>query len=316
MVTRILSTSRLVGPALEALGEKYPKLLVLPFRSEEWNRELEHAEALIVLLSEPLFENDLNRCPSLKVIGTYSVGTNHIPVEVCKARGISVVNTPGALTDATADTALALLLAVTRRISEGEALVRSGLWQGWQPDQLLGIGLAGKTCGIIGSGPIGRAFACRAWSLGMEPIFWDRDGSALPVDFLASRGLPNGPVAPRLPLDELLGQSAVLSLHCPLTDQTRGLLGKTELQRLQKGTVVINTARGGILDESVLLDLLSSGHLGGVGLDDYEGEPDLNRAWLDAPRTVLLPHLGSATQESRSAMAELLCHGIECALAH
>jgi len=316
VATRILSTSRLVGPSLAALGERFPELAVLPFRSDEWNRELEHAEALIVMLSEPLREDDLVRCPKLKAIGTYSVGVNHLPLEACAARGISVVNTPGALTDATADTALALLLAVTRRVAEGEALVRSGAWRGWRPDQLLGIGLAGKTCGILGSGPIGRAFARRVWAMGMEPVFWDREGNGQPVDFLAPGGLSGAPKAPRLPLDKLLRQSAVLSLHCPLTDQTRGLLGKNELRLLPNGAVVINAARGGILDEPALLDLLSGGHLGGVGLDVYEGEPNLNSAWLDAPRTVLLPHLGSATLESRSAMADLLCQGIESALGH
>jgi glyoxylate reductase len=227
---------------------------------------------------------------------------------------VSVVNTPGALTDATADTALALLLAVTRRIAEGEALVRSGAWPGWRPDQLLGIGLAGKTCGILGSGPIGRAFARRVWALGMEPIFWDREGTGRPVCYLAPEGTPSATAAPRLPLGELLRASAVLSLHCPLTDLTRGLLGKDELGLLPRGAVVINAARGGILDETALIGMLHSGHIGGAGLDVYEGEPCLDRAWLDAPRTVLLPHLGSATLESRSAMTELLCRGIERAI--
>jgi glyoxylate reductase len=302
-----------VGQSLSALGGRFPELAVLPFRSDEWSGELRHAEALIVLLSEPLREDDLEMCPRLRAIGTYSVGTNHVPVAVCASLGVSVVNTPGALTDATADMALALLLAVTRRIAEGEALVRSGAWPGWRPDQLLGIGLAGKTCGILGSGPIGRAFARRVWSMGMAPVFWDREGTGLPVDFLDFEGTP---AAPRLPLGELLRASAVLSLHCPLTDQTRGLLGEAELRLLPKGAVVINAARGGILDEAVLLGMLSAGHLGGVGLDVYECEPNLDRAWLDAPRTVLLPHLGSATLESRSAMAELLCRGIERALIH
>jgi glyoxylate reductase len=311
MNTRILSTSHLVGPSLAALGEKFPKLSVLPFRSDAWNRDLEHTEALVVLLSEPLNKEDLKRCPSLRAIGTYSVGVNHLPIDVCRDRGISIVNTPGVLTDATADTALTLLLAVTRRVAEGEALVRSKTWPGWQPDQLLGIGLSGKTCGILGSGPIGRAFARRVWALGMNPIFWDRDSSGQPVDFSAAGNHSITTTAPRLPLKELLHQSAVLSLHCPLTDQTKGLLGSDELSLLPKGAVVVNTARGGILNEAALRDLLRRGHLGGVGLDVYEGEPRLHPDWLDTPRTVLLPHLGSATFESRSAMAELLCTGLE-----
>jgi len=317
MNTRILSTSHLVGPSLAMLGEKFPKLSVLPFRSDAWNRDLDYVEALIVMLSEPLDEEDLKRCPMLKAIGTYSVGVNHLPIDACKARGISIVNTPGVLTDATADIALTLLLAVTRRVAEGEALVRSDTWQGWQPDQLLGIGLSGKTCGILGSGQIGRAFARRVWALGMKPVFWDRDASGQPVDFIATGNQHQHIaeiIAPRLPLEEMLRQSAVLSLHCPLTDQTRGLLGINELKLLPKGAVVVNTARGGILDEAALRELLRCGHLGGVGLDVYDGEPKINVDWLDTPRTVLLPHLGSATFESRSAMAELLCSGLESVL--
>jgi len=307
MSTRILSTSPLVGPALAELGARFPALRLAPFRSPEWNSALPEAEALVVMLSEPITEADLAAAPKLKAIGTYSVGVNHLPVKACQARGIAVVNTPGVLTDATADIALALLMAVTRRVAEGEALVRSGGWQGWAPDQLLGPALAGKVCGILGSGPIGQAFARRAQALGMTPLFWDREGRGGDVDFGAGR-------APRLPLADLLSRSAVLSLHCPLTDQTRGMLDRAALAKLPQGAVIINTARGGILDESAAIDLLESGHLGGVGLDVYEGEPRLNPRWLKAPRAVLLPHLGSATVETREAMAHLLCDGLASAL--
>lgn len=303
MSIRILSSSPLVGTALKELGARFPDLCIAPFRSIAWRMALPTAEALIGLLSEPLTEADLDLMPRLKVIGTYSVGVNHLPLEACKARNIAVVNTPGVLTEATADLALALLLAVSRRLSEGEALVRSGQWKGWAPDQLLGTGLSGKTCGILGAGPIGRAFAKRVWALGMKPIFWDREGKGVPVDF--------GPgIARRHPLEELLAQSAVLSLHCPLTPDTRGLLDARRLSLLPKGALVINTARGGILDEAALLALLARGHIGGVGLDVYEGEPALHPGWLKAPRTVLLPHLGSATVETREAMARLLCDGV------
>ncbi len=307
MSIRILSTSPLVGPALAQLGSRYPELGIAAFRSHAWNAALPTAEALVVMLSEPLTEADLATAPKLKAIGTYSVGVNHLPVTACQARGITVVNTPGVLTDATADIALALLLALTRRVAEGEALVRSGQWQGWAPDQLLGPGLVGKACGILGSGPIGQAFARRAWALGLRPLFWDRDGSGGVVDFGAGQ-------ASRLPLPELLACSAVLSLHCPLTDQTRGLLDRSALMSLPGGAVIINTARGGILDENAAIDLLETGHLGGVGLDVYEGEPCVHPRWLTAPRTVLLPHLGSATLETREAMARLLCDGLATSL--
>lgn len=307
MSVRILATTPLPGGALEALGARFPELRVAPFRSPAWTAALPEAEALLVLLSEPLVEADLQAAPDLKVIGTYSVGTDHLPVEACRARGISVVNTPGVLTDATADLALALLLAVTRRIAEGEALVRGGAWKGWAPDQLLGPGLAGKTCGILGAGPIGRAFARRVWALGMHPVFWDREGRGGSVAF--------GPgEAPRLPLDALLGRSAVLSLHCPLTPRTRGLLDRAALLKLPPGAVILNTARGGILDEEAVIGLLREGRLGGAGMDVFDGEPALRRAWLDAPRAVLLPHLGSATVETREAMAALLCDGVTSVL--
>ena len=311
MSIRILSTSPLVGPALAGLGARFPELRLASFRSPEWNAALPGAEALVVMLSEPLTEADLDAAPKLKAIGTYSVGVNHLPVKACQARGIAVVNTPGVLTDATADIALALLMAVTRRVAEGEALVRSGQWQGWAPDQLLGPALAGKVCGILGSGPIGQAFARRAWALGMAPIFWDREGRGGHVDFGTGQAAL---AAPRLPLPELLSRSAVLSLHCPLTDQTRGMLDRATLEKLPQGAVIINPARGGIMDENAAIDLLESDRLGGVGLDVYEGEPRLNERWLTAPRAVLLPHLGSATVETREAMARLLCDGLASAL--
>jgi glyoxylate reductase len=307
MSIRILSTSPLVGPALAELGARFPDLLLAPFRSPEWNAALPQAEALVVLLSNPITEADLAAAPQMKAIGTLSVGVNHLPVAACQARGISIVSTPGVLTDATADIALTLLLALTRRVAEGEVLVRSGQWQGWAPDQLLGPALADKVCGILGSGPIGQAFARRVWALGMRPIFWDRDGQGGAVNYGVGQ-------APRLPLADLLPQSAVLSLHCPLTEQTRGLLDRVHLELLPQGSVIINTARGGILDEPAAMDLLDAGHLGGVGLDVYDGEPKVNPRWFQTPRTVLLPHLGSATVETRQAMARLLCDGLATAL--
>lgn len=308
MTTRLLSTSPLVGRSLQDLGQRFPDLCIAPYRSVAWRMELARAEAMIVLLSEPLREADLELAPNLRVIGTYSVGVNHLPLKLCQERGITIVNTPGVLTDATADTALTLLLAVTRRVAEGEALVRSGTWKGWAPDQLLGTSLGGKVCGILGSGAIGKAFARRVWALGMKPIFWDRDGKSHPVDF--------GPaIAKRMPLLELLPQSTVLSLHCPLTEETKGILDRKKLGLLAPGTFIINTARGGIMDESAVLEKLHSGFLGGVGLDVYDGEPDVNPAWFTAPNAVLLPHLGSATRETREAMAALLCDGIARILA-
>ena len=307
MTLRILSTSPLVGSSLQELGDRFEHLTVAEFRSTAWNAGLATAEALVVMLSEPITESDLQLAPMLKVIGTYSVGMNHLPLEACKARGIRIVNTPEVLTDATADLALAMLLSLTRRLGDGEALTRSGQWQGWAPDQVLGTGLAGKECGIMGSGPIGRAFARRVAALGMKPLFWARAGRS-EVDFGAG-------TAERLPLPELLPRCAVLSLHCPLTAETRGLLSRDLLQLLPSGAFIINTARGGILDEQTVIQMLHQNRLAGVGLDVYEGEPSINKAWFTAPHSILLPHLGSATVETRTAMAKLLCDGIGATLA-
>jgi glyoxylate reductase len=303
MSIRILSTSPLIGPHIEDLGKEFPELRIAPYRSVEWTEALPGAQALVVLLSEPLAEIDLKPCATLKVIGTYSVGTNHLPRDYCDARGIRIVSTPGVLTDATADLALTLLMALTRRVREGDALVRSGEWKGWAPDRLLGSGRAGKPCGILGSGPIGRAFARRVRAMGMEVIFWDRGGTRGAVDLGAE-------TVRRLPLDDLLRSSYVLSLHCPLTDRTRGLLNREKLALLPEGAFIINTARGGIMDEKAAIELLHAGRIGGAGLDVYENEPDIDPGWCAAPRTVLLPHLGSATRETREEMARLLCDGI------
>jgi glyoxylate reductase len=199
-----------------------------------------------------------------------------------------------------------MLLSLTRRLREGEELARSGNWKGWALDQIFGTSLAGKTCGILGAGPVGRAFARRVAALGMEPAFWARADTAA-VDY-------GGGSAPRVPLDDLLAHSAVLSIHCPLTAETRGLLSAERLRRLPAGAFIINTARGGILDELTAIQMLHHGALAGVGLDVYDGEPYINPAWRSAPRSLLLPHLGSATQETREAMARLLCDGIRATL--
>ena len=307
MSTRILSTSPLVGPALHNLGERFPDLVIAPLWSIAWRMSLAQTEALVLMVTESFAEADLAMAPNLKVIGTYSVGVNHLPVKACAEKGIRIVNTPGVLTDATADLALAMLLSMTRRLPEGEQLARSGNWKGWAPDQVLGTGLVGKVCGILGTGPIGKAFARRVWAMGMKPVFWDREGRGTPVDFGAG-------LARRVPLLDLLPQCAVLSLHCPLTPETRDLLTRSMLGLLPKGAFILNTARGGILDEDAAIEMLHQDLLGGVGMDVYEGEPNINKSWLQAPRALLLPHLGSATHEAREAMAKVVCDGIAATL--
>ena len=302
LTIRILASSALVGPCLQDLGGRFPELCIAPHRSLAWKLGLNSAEALLAQPTDQVTEADLAMAPRLKVVGTCSAEVDHLPLETCAVRGITVVNTPMVPADATADLALAMLLSLTRRLADGEALARSGTWKGWALDQVFGVSLAGKTCGILGSGAVGRAFARRVAALGMQPVFWARADLA-PVDYA-------GGTAPRLTLEDLLPIADVLSVHCPLTVETRNLLSAKNLERLPAGAYIINTARGGILNEPAAIRMLQQGLLAGVGMDVYDAEPDINEAWFSAPRALLLPHLGSATRETREAMARVLCDGV------
>jgi len=250
--------------------------------------------AVDVLLPTPresVSREVLEAAPRLALVASHSVGVDHIDLEACRRRGIRVTNTPDVLTDATADLAWALILAVTRRIREGEALVRSGAWDGWKPQELLGVSLQGKTLGIYGMGRIGHAVARRGKAFGMRVVDFDRDRSE--ENF-----------------DEFLSKVDVLSIHVPLTDATRGRFGEREFLRMKKGAILVNTARGPIVDEAALVAALSSKHLLGAGLDVYEREPQIHPGLASLPNVVLLPHLGSATFETRLAMARLACEEI------
>lgn len=249
---------------------------------------LEDADALLPTPRERITAEVLAAAPRVKIVASHSVGVDHVDLAACRARGVLVTNTPDVLTDATADLAWALILAVTRRLHEGETLARSGAWDGWKPRELLGVSLAGKTLGIFGFGRIGRAVAKRAEAFGMKVISFEREGTE--GEFR-----------------RFLSNVNVLSIHAPLTDRTRGRFGAAELALLPEGAIVVNTARGPILDERALVAALHSKHLRGAGLDVYQQEPRIDPGLLDLPNVVLLPHLGSATVETRLAMARLAC---------
>ena len=252
---------------------------------------LRGADALLPTPRERVTEELLAATPRLAVVASHSVGVDHIDLEACRRRGIRVTNTPDVLTEATADLALALILAVARRIREGEDLARSGTWDGWKPRELLGVSLSGRTLGIYGMGRIGRAVARRGEAFGMRILTFDRDGT-------------------EEELDGFLSKLDVLSIHAPLTEETRGRFAEREFLRMKKGTIVVNTARGPIVDEAALVGALSSGHLGGAGLDVHAKEPAIHPGLLAFSNVVLLPHLGSATFETRLAMARLACEEI------
>jgi len=244
---------------------------------------LSEADAAITLLSDPLTRRVLASNPNLHMVANYAVGHNNVDVAAARELGIIVTNTPGVLTDATADLTMALILAVTRRIVEGVDEIRRTKRCEWEPLKLLGISLQGKRLGIIGLGRIGRAVAERARAFGME-VTWCGRGESL---------------------EELLATSDVVSIHAPLTDETHRLIDAAALATMKRGTFLINTARGRIVDENALCDALESGHLRGAGLDVFEDEPRVNPRLLAMPHVVAVPHIGSATDEARTAMARI-----------
>jgi lactate dehydrogenase-like 2-hydroxyacid dehydrogenase len=230
---------------------------------------------------------------SVRMIATFSVGSEHIELAAAKARGIVVTNTPGALTEATADIAFLLLLGAARRAYEGETLVRSGAWRGWSPTQLMGTELHGKRLGIVGMGRIGQAMARRALGFGLEVHYTGRRPRELPVDLPAIFH----------PKDrDFLPICHFLSLHMASTPATRRWLNAQRLALLPHGAIVVNSARGDLVDDEALITALRSGHVAAAGLDVYVGEPDLDARYRDLLNTMLLPHLGSATVETRCAM--------------
>jgi lactate dehydrogenase-like 2-hydroxyacid dehydrogenase len=230
---------------------------------------------------------------SVRIIATFSVGFDHIDVEAARARGLIVTNTPDVLTDATADIALLCLLGAARRAGEGEALMRAGTWTGWTPTQMMGTHVTGKRLGIVGMGRIGRAVARRARAFDMTIHYHGR--RRLPPD------LEQGAIFHET-VEDLLPHCDVLSLHCPATPETIGLMNAERLTLLPRGAILVNTARGGIVDDAALIDALRRGHLAAAGLDVYDGEPNAHPDYRALPNTFLLPHLGSATVETREAM--------------
>ena len=251
------------------------------------------AQGLISMLHDPIDVQLLDALPELKVIANVAVGYNNIDVHACAERNITVCNTPGVLTDATADITWTLILACTRRVREGERMVRAGAFDGWGPNMLLGPSLQGKTLGIYGMGRIGQAVARRAIAFGMDVIYHNR--KAAQVDFSAQL----------VSKEDLLKRSDILSLHAPLTPQTQGAFGRRELEQMKPSAVFINTARGPMVDEAALVHALSEGMIWGAGLDVYELEPVVHDGLIERDNVVLLPHLGSATMECRQEMARM-----------
>lgn len=256
------------------------------------------ADAVVSLLTERVDAELLDAAgPQLRVVSNVAVGYNNIDVPACAARGVRVTNTPGVLTDATADIAMALILMVTRRLGEGERVIRSRTpWQ-WGMFYMLGTGLQGRRLGIVGMGQIGAATARRARSFGMEIAYTKRT----PLDGPTAAALG----AVHVGLDELLATSDVVSLHCPYSPETHHLIDAARLSAMRRSAYLVNTARGPVVDEAALVDALRAGTIAGAGLDVFEREPEVHEGLLGLDNAVLIPHLGSATVETRTAMADL-----------
>jgi glyoxylate reductase len=262
--------------------------------------EVPGVDALIVLVDDPVTARVIAAGDRLKVIASYAVGVDQIDRAAASARGIAVTHTPNALTDATADLTIALVLALSRRIVEGDRLVRTGRFAGWAPDLLLGRDLKGKVFGIVGPGRIGKAVARRARAFGTTVIATGHNAR--------DEEDPDDP--PRVGFDDLLRRSDIVSVHVPLTPETRHLFHAETFSKMKPGSILINTSRGAVVDEVALTRALESGPLSGAGLDVYENEPMITPALLDDDRVVLMPHAGSATVETRREMARMVVEDV------
>ena len=260
---------------------------------DELHQRIAGKHALVCLLTDTVDAAVLDAAgPQLKIVATVAVGYNNIDVPACRARGVAVTNTPDVLTNACADFTWALILAVTRRLGEGERAVRAGKWAGWALDYMLGMELRGKQLGLVGLGRIGRAVAEKAPAFGMSVAYATRTAADLPG-------------ATHMPLDRLLATSDIVSLHCPMTPETKHLIDQKALTKMKRSAYLINTSRGPVVDEGALAWALKERLIAGAALDVYEKEPEIHSGLLALENVLLIPHLASATTETRTGMADL-----------
>ncbi|REJ84566.1 MAG: D-glycerate dehydrogenase [Acidobacteria bacterium] len=302
---RIVVSRPLPPDVLARLGE-HGSVEVLDVGDDErptaLRRRLAEAEALVCCVTERVDERLLEAAPALRVVANVAVGYDNIDVEAARRRGVTVTNTPDVLSETTAEFALALILATLRRVCEADRFVRSGRWQEWDPQLLVGHDLGGATVGIVGLGRIGGCLARRLrHGFGCRILYWGRRR----CDW-AERELD----ARRAEREELLSESRVVSLHLPLDDETRHWIGERELAAMRPDAVLINTARGGVVDEEALVQALRSERIWGAGLDVFANEPTVHDGLLEHPRVVLAPHIGSASERTRRRMAELAADNV------
>jgi lactate dehydrogenase-like 2-hydroxyacid dehydrogenase len=295
--TKLLITRKLPESVERRAAQAYDADLNLEDRQYSPAQMVKKAagkDAILCTVTDDFSAAVIDKLPeSVRILATFSVGYDHIDVAAARARGIAVTNTPDVLTGATADITMLLLLGAARRASEGEALMRQDAWQGWAPTHLMGTEVSGKRLGIMGMGRIGQAVAQRARGFDMRIHYSDAVRRDLPADLAATF---------HQDADEMLPLCDFLALHVPLLPETRGWLNAERLARLPKGAIVVNSSRGPVVDDAALIAALKSGHIAAAGLDVFTGEPRANPGYRALPNTFLLPHLGSATIETRTAM--------------
>jgi glyoxylate reductase len=310
VTARIVVTRRIPEPAVELLraaGDVWVSPHDRPLEPGELHEAVAGADGVVTLLHDRVDDAFLDAAgPGLRVVANAAVGYDNVDVPACARRGVVVTNTPGVLTEATADLAFALILMATRRLGEGERLIRSQTPWSWSMFFMLGTGIQGKTLGIVGLGKIGQATARRARAFGMKIAYTGRRRAQGAVETeLEARFLS---------FEELLGTADVVSLHCPLSAETHHLIDAAALERMKPTAFLVNTTRGPVVDEAALAAALRSGAVAGAGLDVFEREPEVHPDLLDLENVVLIPHLGSATVETRTAMGVLAARNLVAVL--
>jgi len=302
---KVLVTRRIPEKGLEMLRARYETVVNPEDRvitKEEILEGVADADALLCLLTDRIDAEIIDAAPKLRVISNYAVGYNNIDVDYATEKGIVVTNTPGVLTETTADLAWALLMAVARRIPESDAFMREGRFRGWAPMLMLGSDVHGKTLGIVGMGDIGTAVAKRAKGFGMRVLYHNRHRRP---------GAEAETGAEYVPLEKLMKESDYITLHVPLIPETRGLISKDMLELMKPSAYLINTARGEVVDEKHLIGMLKAGRIRGAALDVFQGEPlNVNLEWYGLKNVVLAPHIGSASLETRTEMAVMAAQAI------
>ena len=310
-MAHVVVTRPLIEDGLAELHEEHTVTVCEPpegaTRSEDELIALaDEADVLLTVLADPVTERVFAACPTLRMVAQYAVGIDNIDLEAAAAHDVVVTHTPGVLTDATADQAWALLLAAARHVPAADRYVRDGRFERWETTTLLGTELAGKTMGIVGLGRIGAATARRALGFGMDVVYHNRTRANPTVERQTN--------ARYVALETLLDTSDVVSLHCPLNAESRHLVDASALARMKDEAILVNTARGAVVDEAALVEALETGEIAAAGLDVFEGEPEVHPGLVEQERAVLAPHLGSATREARREMAHMCVASIRACI--